>query len=250
MIFAKSPQTPIIDTDSDVQLGYVVTLNTVAGKPEDLTITVTAVNGVSKTWPLHNLEGKWTSLLGDGDPILFRVAKYWPDFAMKDGAPISLSSQPNNPVALVQITGPSKLLPPPAPKPVAPAAAPPMTKGLIMRVALAQEPGKIVYELERAGKIEARAVAAQGETIHLGWSKWEAHVDAVLAHAELHREVKEFTGTLTPMMAGAVRPGIHARLLTPGENGSPFDWISDLLRDMIGTRGIHPSTTGSATANE
>ncbi len=34
---------------------------------------------------------------------------------MKDNVPTTLSNQPHNPVALVQITGPSKLLPPAAP---------------------------------------------------------------------------------------------------------------------------------------
>ncbi len=47
-----------------------------------------------------------------------------------------------------------------------------MPKGLAMRIALAKEPGKLVYEMEREGKIEARGTAAAGDTIHLGWSKW------------------------------------------------------------------------------
>ena len=223
MIFAKSPETPVIDTDSDAPSGYAVAFQAVAGKPNVFTVTVKAANGTSKAWPLPDLEGKWTSLLGDGDPVLFRVAKYWPDFSMKGSAPVSLSDQPNNPVILVQITGPTKLLPAPASKPAP--AAPPMPKGRVMRMALAKEPGKFVYELEREGKIEARAVAALGDTIHLGWSKWEAHVDAVLAHAEMHREVKEFTGPLTPMMANAVRPGLHAHLITPAGVSGPAEWI-------------------------
>ena len=94
-----------------------------------------------------------------------------------------------------------------------------------MRVALAKEPGKIVYELERAGKIEARGVAAQGDTIHLGWSKWEAKVDAVLPHAELHREVKEFTGDVAPMMAASLRPGIRAHLVAADGTSGPAEWI-------------------------
>jgi hypothetical protein len=144
---------------------------------------------------------------------------------MKNGVPVSLSDQPRNPAALVQITGPTKLLPPPAPKPAA--ATPPMPKGLVLRIALAKEPGRMVYELERAGKIEARATAAQGETIHLGWSKWEAHIDAVLAHAELHRDMKELTGTITPMMASSLRPGIRAHLVAPDGSSGPVEWIPE-----------------------
>lgn len=225
LLFANSPQTPVIDTDSDVSSGYDMKLASVAGKPAEFSVTVTALNGTSKTWPLHALEGKWANLLGDGDPVLFRVVKYWPEFAMKDGAPVSVSDQPHNPAVLVQITGPTKLLPPPVPKVDAPAAPPPMPKGLVMRVALAKEPGKIVYELEREEKIEARGIAAQGETIHLGWSKWEAKVDQALVHAELHREVKEFSGTPSPMMAASMRPGVRAHLISPDGTSGPVEWI-------------------------
>ena len=223
LVFFNNPQTPVVDTDSDAQSGYEVKLAPVPGKPTEFQATVTGSSGASKALSVRNVPSAWVNLLGDGDQVLFRVAKYWPDFAMKDGVPTSLSSQPHNPVVLVQITGPTKILPPAAPKPVA--AAPPLPKGLVMRIALAKEPGRMVYELERAGKIEARATAAQSETIHLGWSKWEAKIDAVLAHAELHREMKEFTGTVTPMMAASFRPGIRAHLVAPDGSSGPVEWI-------------------------
>jgi len=237
LVFANAPQTPVIDTDSDVPSGYTIKLNPVAGSSDQFTVTVTSLNGTNKTWPVRDLESKWSNLQGDGDLILFRVAKYWPDFAMKDGAPVSVSDQPHNPAVLVQITGPSKLLPPPAPKPVA--AAPPLPKGLIMRVALASEPGKIVYELEREGSIQTRAIAAQGETIHLGWSKWEAKVDGVYAHAEMLRDMKEFTGTVTPMMAASFRPGIRAHLVAPNGNSGPAVWIpAGTSRELFSTKDL------------
>jgi hypothetical protein len=223
LIFANSPQTPIIDTDADTQSGYQVALIPLSGKPDEYEATVTGPSGVSTTLSVNKVAGAWSTLFGDGDPVLFRVAKYWPDFAMKDGVPTSASDKPNNPAVLVQITGPTKILPAAPPKP--PTPAPPMPKGLVMRVALAKEPGRIVYELERAGKIEAREIAGQGDSIHLGWSKWEAKVDAVLAHAELHREMKEFTGTITPMMASSLRPGIRAHLVATDGSSGPVEWI-------------------------
>ena len=237
LVFASSAQTPIIDTDSDARSGYAVTLSAPAGKPDDIEAIVSGPSGVSKALPVKDAGKGWSNLLGDGDPILFRVAKYWPDFAMKDNVPTTLSDQPRNPVVLVQITGPSKLLPPAAQKPAAPpsaASAPPMPKGLAMRIALAKEPGRIVYELEREGKIEARATAAQGESIHLGWSKWEAKVDEVLPHAELHRDMKEFPGDPTPMMAASLRPGIRAHLVAADGTSGPVEWIpSGTARELF-----------------
>jgi hypothetical protein len=225
LVFAGGATPPVVDTDSDIPSGYSVKLMPDPAKPGQFTVTVTSLNGTSKTWALPDLENKWANLQGDGDLILFRVAKVWPDFAMKDGVPVTLSDQPKNPALLMQITGPTKLLPPPAPKPVAPAPAPLMPKGLIMRVALAKEPDKIVYELVREGKIETRAVAAKGETIHLGWSKWEAKVDDVYPHAEILRDMKEFTGQATPMMASSLRPGLRAHLLAANGEAGPVVWI-------------------------
>jgi hypothetical protein len=232
VVFAGNPQSAIVDTDSDARSGYQVTLDAVPGKPGEFAATVTGPSGASKTLPVKDAGRDWTNLLGDGDPISFRVAKYWPDFAMKDGVPVSVSDQPHNPVALVQITGPSKVLPPAAPKPIA--AAPPMPKGLAMRIAPAKEPGRIVYEMEREGKIEARGTAAAGEVIQLGWSKWEAKVDAVLPHAELHREMKEFTGEVTPMLAASLRPGIRAHLVAADGTSGPVEWIpSGAARELF-----------------
>jgi hypothetical protein len=224
LIFANSPQTPVIDTDADMPSGYSVKLEQVVGKPGVYEATVFGPKAsASRTLPASAVEGAWANLFGDGDPIQFRVARYWPDFTMKDGAPATASDKPNNPAVLVQISGPTKLLPPAPPKPAA--AAPPMPAGLIMRIAPAKEPGRIVYELERAGKIEARATAAQGDMIHLGWSKWEAQVNAVLAHSELHRDMKELTGDVPPMMTASLRPGIHAHIATADGKSGPAEWI-------------------------
>jgi hypothetical protein len=224
MIFAAPAQPPIIDTDRDAPTGYSFRLAPASGKAGSLEVEATTPAGTTRSWPLHDLESKWASVAGDGDPILFRVAQYWPDFEVKKGKPVSLSDQPRNPVVLVQITGPSRLLPAVAPK--APTSAPALAQaGLAMRIALAKEPGKIVYELERAGKIVERGTAAQGDLIHLGWSQWQAKVDAILPHAELHREVKEFTGTVTPQMASQMRPGIRAYLAAPDGTKGPAAWI-------------------------
>jgi hypothetical protein len=220
MVFVGAP--PILDSDSDMPSGYSFKIET-AKAVRDIAITVTGPGGASRTLALHDLERKWADLNGDGDPIHFRVAKFWPDFTMKNGQPVSISDQPNHPAALVQVTGPSRLLPPAPPQPAA--AAVPLPKGLVMRVAMAKEPDKIIYELERGGKIEARGVAAQGDTIRLGWSKWVAKVQAVLPHAELHREVKELTGQIAPAMMASLRTGIHARVVAPDGTKGNAEWI-------------------------
>jgi hypothetical protein len=223
VVFANGLQKPVIDRDGDVQSGYTFTLEPAPGKKGTFQVTVQPAQGPGKSWPVAQLEKNWVSFYGDGDPVVFRVAKYWPDFAMKDNVPVSLSDQPLNPAVLIQVSGP--LQSGWHDSNTATAAPPPLPQGLVMRVALAKEPGKIVYELERAGNIESRAIVPVGDTIHLGWSKWEARVDAAPAHAELHRDMKEFTGTVTPMMAASLRPGLHAHLAAPDGTSGPAEWI-------------------------
>ena len=223
MIFAAA-QPPIVDSDRDAQSGWAFALIPDGNESGALQVKATSLSGSTRSWSLRDLQKGWASVGGTADPILFRVAKYWPDFEVKNGLPVSVSDQPHNPVVLVQVTGPSQALPPSAPKPANP-APPLLAEGLIMRVAPATEPGHLVYELERGGKIEARGVVAAGATFPLGWSKWEAKVDAVLPHAELHREVKELSGAIPPMMAAQLRPGVHAHLVAPDGSSGPAEWI-------------------------
>ena len=218
VVFADAP--PVIDTDSDMASGYSVRIEP-AKTVEAIRLTVTGPGGaMSNTYSLKELEAHWSDLAGDGDPIHFRVAKFWPDFAMKNGQPVSLSSQPVHPAVLVQVTGPSRLLPPAPPAP-----PPPLPKDLVMRIALAKEPNHLVYELERAGKVEARGVAARGEMITLGWSKWVARVDAVFPHAEVHREVRELSPPVPPIQAAQLRTGVHAHLVGADGRSGPAEWI-------------------------
>ena len=218
IVFAHPGEAPIVVSDSDVPSGYTAGLET-DPQTKGLAVTVTAPNGTSKSWPMAELNGKWTNLGGDGDPVFFRVAKFWSHFAMKNGQPVSTADDLGNPAILLQVTGPSRLLP--AAPPVAP---PPLPKGLVMRVAPAKEPGRLVYELERAGKIEGRGTAAVGEGIRTGWSRWVAQVDAIYPHAELHRDVREHQGAVAPMAAAGLRLGIRAHLTGPGADSEPV-WI-------------------------
>ena len=114
LVFALGSRAPVIKTDRDAQSGYEVKLAPKPGSGEEFEATVTGPSGMSRTLSVRDVGGGWANLFGDGDPIMFCVAKYWPDFAMKDGNPVSISDQPHNPVVLVEITGPTKLLPAPA----------------------------------------------------------------------------------------------------------------------------------------
>ncbi len=133
---------------------------------------------------------------------------------------------------LVQITGRASCFRPPRRSPPLPLRRRSEGTGHARRAG--EGTGRLVYELEREGKIEARGTVAAGETIHLGWSKWEAKVDAVLPHAELHRDMKEFPGEITPMMASSLRPGIRGHLVAKDGTRGPEEWIpSGAARELF-----------------
>jgi len=111
-------------------------------------------SGVSKGLPISGAASGWTSLFGDGDPVVFRVAKYWPIFAMKDGVPTSLSDQPRNPAVAYSDHRPDE------------GAARAAAEKRLLRATsgdagaegtrdacrAAKDRGRIVYELERKGR--------------------------------------------------------------------------------------------------
>src|SRR5258708_30653855 len=69
MVFAKSPQTPVIDTDAGVRSGYAVKLSPIAGKNGEFEATVTGPSGVSSTLTIRKGGSAWSTLFADGDPL-------------------------------------------------------------------------------------------------------------------------------------------------------------------------------------
>ena len=133
------------------------------------------------------------------------VEKYWPDFAMENGQPVSKSEKPNNPAALVRITPTSATAP---------------TKPSLE---MAPAPGGLGYQLLRGGHVAAAGTVKPGDRFALGWADWQAEVLQVLPAGVLVSEIKP--GPKLPKAAPPGIPGFRARLETPGGTRGPDRWV-------------------------
>jgi len=132
------------------------------------------------------------------------VEKYWADFAMENGRPVSKSDLPNNPAALVRIS---------------PTAKNPTAKPTLE---MAPAPEGIAYQLLRSGYVAAAGTVKPGETFALGWADWQAEVLQVLPAAVLVSETKP--GPALDKGAHGI-PGFRARLESPGGPRGMDRWI-------------------------
>ncbi|CAN5494207.1 hypothetical protein BH09VER1_BH09VER1_42620 [soil metagenome] len=137
--------------------------------------------------------------IGDAQVI---VEKYWPDFAMENGRPTSVSENVNNPAALIRITQISK-------KP---------------SLELAITGSNVVsYQLRRGGAIYASGTATPGTDLTLQWADWHARFDQILPSATLTTETQP-----GPELAKGQpsNPGFRAHLVDAKGQRGPDRWIA------------------------
>jgi hypothetical protein len=132
------------------------------------------------------------------------VEDYWPDFAMRNGRPATLSDSPNNPAALVRVFE--------------------LEGGENAKPSLELAPANegIAYRLHRGTQVVATGNAKPGDTFALGWADWRAELVQFFSSAELVSEIK--AGPSLPKGERGI-PGFRAHLETPdGKRG--FDrWV-------------------------
>lgn len=191
MIFAKF--APV------VQPGAAATGATVRLSEDGEKVTILSASGVGATYLRKEILGQ---PIIEADATV-TVEKYWADFAMENGQPVSRSETPNNPAALVRITktGPAD-------------AKPSLT--------VAPTETGIAYQLRRGGQVYASGTAKPGETFALGWADWQATVGDALPKAVVTSEVQP--GPELEKGAQGI-PGFRAHLVSPdGKRGSDH-WV-------------------------
>ncbi len=189
MVFAKF--APV------VQPGAAATGTSVRLSGDGEKLTILSASGVGATYLRKEILGQ---PITESDATV-TVEKYWPDFAMENGRPVSRSEAPNNPAALVRITkaGP---------------AEPSLT--------IAPAENGIAYQLRRGGRVYASGAVKTGESFNLGWADWQATVVEALPKAVVTSEI--LAGPELPKGAQGI-PGFRARLVSPGGRRGPARWV-------------------------
>jgi len=132
------------------------------------------------------------------------VEDYWPDFAMVEGKPATLSQNPGNPAVLVRI----------ARQPVNADPKPSFITEVVGDSAN--------YRLIRAGSPYAEGSFRAGDRFSLGWADWEVEVLGVSASSVIANEVRPGEA---PAGDAEPTPGFLARLESPDGQRGPERWV-------------------------
>ena len=131
----------------------------------------------------------------DGTSLTLKVDNYWPDFAIENRKPSSLSDQPNNPVVLVTIHGKGipvaaaetnphgdgKAITATGGPPAMPAPAEQIPNRLTLFIA---DDGAITYELISRKNGKSLGKIDFNQPLATGWADWQLLVDKTMPHAQ------------------------------------------------------------------
>jgi hypothetical protein len=163
-------------------------------------VTILSPQGVGGTYMRSEIMNQPITEAGS----LVIVEDYWPDFAMRDGRPATLSGSPNNPAALVRIfrlEGAEDAKP-------------------SLELAPANE--GIAYRLRRGPQVVATGNAKPGDSFVLGWADWRAELVQFFSRAELASEIK--AGPALPKDERGI-PGFRAHLETGNGKRGSDRWV-------------------------
>ena len=216
--FAKSPADQVAKSLQGGSTGAKVKLVDVqkgsSGK------VVVQINGIEQSFELSQWMGK-SAKVGNS-PYTLTIDHYWPDFRIKDGKPLTLSDEPNNPCILVTLRGhaiPSQ----PAEEEHADAAesVPAMTQIPSKNFVniYRNDKGGLSYTLSsRKGGVSNGKLEA-GKPLVTGWADWQLVVDQTIPSAIAHFLAQPASNGKTE---GVLIRATHAN--NSVEQWIPFGW--------------------------
>ncbi len=192
IVFSHHP--PVIQAPKG-NTGYLIELN-----PEGTLFTLTDPAHKSQTLQVSQLLGHSVRI---GSATLYLDA-FWPDFEMRAGRPISLSSLPRNPAILVRMVGPAH----------------DGTQNPLLEIAPnhTDSQNSLQYQLSRGGVVYASGKLAKGSSFATDWADWKAKLLDFLPSASL-------TSRLSPSLHGLGVTGFRAFLQSPDGTCGPPEWV-------------------------
>src|SRR5581483_4140312 len=125
--------------------------------------TFDVVTNLGKTVPVPN------------SPYELAIDQYWPDFRIKDGKPMSLTNEPNNPCVLVTLRGHA-----------VPAATQSEGNAKNAVTIFTDDKGAMTYQLSSRKNGVSTGKLELGKPLTTGWADWQLLVDQTLSRAEQH----------------------------------------------------------------
>lgn len=188
-VFSKAPEQQISHVATGGSTGAKLSLSPPRnGDKGKLTV---AVGEKRVTIDVAENIGKDFSI--QGTAFTGRIQNYWPDFRIENGKPISLGDTPNNPAAVVTITGrgaPAIAADEHGMEPSRPAGEngpPAMNPGnaaLNKLTFYVSDDGAISYDLKSRKLGGSSGLLALNQPLVTGWADWQIVVDQMLPQAE------------------------------------------------------------------
>ena len=192
MVFAKF--APVVQSGA-APSGLSIRLSEDGSK-----VTILSPEGVGATYLRKDILGQPFTEAG----ALVNVEKYWPDFAMENGEPVTKSEAPNNPAILVRVAK----------------AARDQDNKPSLELALAG--GNVAYQLRRSGQVTGSGTVRPGEAFALGWADWQAEIVQALPAAVVATQGKP--GPELPKGSQGI-PGFRAHLEGADGQRGPDRWV-------------------------
>jgi hypothetical protein len=170
-------------------------------------------------------------------PFTLKIDDYWADFRIENGAPSSLSDQPNNPAVLVTIRGKGvpagtaetnphgsgKELTSTGGPPAMPAPGEGAPNHLTLFIA---DDGAISYELISRKNGKSSGKMELNKPLPTGWADWELTIDKTMPHAASSMDFNPINSETTPASAD-LPDGVRIRIQQNGETferWAPAGW--------------------------
>lgn len=202
MIFGHQPDLPVVHNTSGMLSGYRFRLLSKAGSLEP---DVEMIFPSGKTKRLSLAEARRGPIPGDQPPTEIVVAEYWPDMRMVEGRPVSVSERPNNPAALVTLSGLMEDIAPQQPR---------------LLLAPGEDHG-VTYRLLRGRQVVQEGRLKPGESLATGWNDWTFTLERSFAKARNVTVASEDDSVMGPRL-----PGILARVICADGTVTEPKWVA------------------------
>ncbi|MEM9444574.1 MAG: cytochrome c biogenesis protein ResB [Verrucomicrobiota bacterium] len=203
MVIASMPHQPIVHNTLGKSSGYTFFLE----KGEDNQDLVLSYVDEFGDKHLHKL----SEVLGNSIPAPevrgeIQVMDFWPDFKMKDGKPITLSEEANNPALLLMVHGEFYEKKKPE---------------LLLRID--EVTGEVFFDLRREGFSQQAGIWKRGETKAMGWADWQGTLKGYYPKAVLVNELTEAASINQDTAEGI--PGVRGWLENSNGEKSSKEWV-------------------------
>jgi len=204
MILANNPDQPVAHNTSGKLTGYQFLLERNA-TGTDFTLKALGPSKRERSFPIKEILDK--TFPGEEEGTTIQVVRFWNDLKMVNGAPVEASNEPNNPAALITLSG----------------FLEPEKKAPIMLLAR-KDSETVAFRVLRGETVLKEGVLDKNTAQPLGWADWAAKVEGSYAKAKMVSQTEEAPKLSSPDQQTI--PGLRVHLRSDAGEKGPTVWLA------------------------